>query len=164
MEKLCSVCKTTVDSESASILVMGGFGNPKYICEDCEHDFDDIISGRDYETIKSAMASIGDKLSKNKIDDELVIETLDSIFDTAKERAEKIKDGTYDFSCDEAVDDDEGDDVPEECRESEEDIALDKMESEKIEANAKKMKMLDIAMASVFAALIIGYVIFLILR
>ena len=40
MHKLCSICSVPVDSENASILVMGGFGNPRYVCEECSQDLD----------------------------------------------------------------------------------------------------------------------------
>ena len=140
MQKLCCICNKIVDSDTAPILTVGGYGNAKYLCEECSSDLDTATSARDFNTIKSAMDSIGDKMRKNNIEDELVIATVGELFVGAKKRANAIKDGTYDFSADEAgevVSDDgsstpeegieslEEFDIPEELRETEEDKQLD---------------------------------------
>ena len=130
MTKLCSICKKEINSEDASILAMGGFGNPKYICDDCAEELDKVVRGQDYDEIMSSMAVISDKISRSSIDDQLTVDTVKSLFSEAKDRAEKIKSGDYDFSLD-AIEDDAADDIPEALKETEEDRMLD--EEERIE-------------------------------
>jgi hypothetical protein len=48
----------------------------------------------------------------------------------AANRAKAIKEGSYDFSLDEAAAEEGFDEIPEELRESEEDIELDRIEEE----------------------------------
>ena len=138
MQKLCSICNKMVDSESAAILTMGGYGNPKYICDECANDIDTATTAREFDDIKAAMDSIGEKMAKSNIDDELVIATIGELFIGAKKRAMAIEDGTYDFSAeDEVVDQTEEEpeesteefEIPEELRESDEDKALDAAEA-----------------------------------
>ena len=85
------------------------------------------------------MDSIGEKMGKNNIDDELVIATVGELFIGAKSRAKAIEAGEYDFSDEDAesapeVESEETEqsgeeveefDIPEELRETEEDKALD---------------------------------------
>jgi hypothetical protein len=59
--------------------------------------------------------------------------------DSAK-RAQQIKEGTYDFSLDEAEDPDSFDEIPEELQETEEDKLLDEKEAA---ANAKFDKVMS---------------------
>ncbi len=139
MQKLCSICKKTVDSETASILTVGGYGNAKYLCEDCAAELDCATAAREYDAVKAAMDSIGEKMAKNNIEDELVIATVGELFIGAKRRAKEIKNGTYDFSLDEAPTEstaeeqgtEEEFDIPEELRETEEDKELDAKEKKK---------------------------------
>lgn len=145
MQKLCCICNKIVDSDTAPILTVGGYGNAKYLCEECATDLDTATSARDFDTIKSAMDSIGEKMGKNNIDDELVIATVGELFIGAKERAKAIEAGEYDFSAEDADEatatapteeseeteaeesgeESEEFDIPEELRETEEDKALD---------------------------------------
>ncbi len=131
MEKLCCICKKAVDSETAAILTVGGYGNAKYLCEDCVEDLDNSTTAVEYDAIKSAMDSIGVKMAKNNIDDELVIATVGELFIGAKRRAKAIKAGEYDFSLDAAndtapvSDGEEEYEIPEELKETEEDKSLD---------------------------------------
>ena len=154
MEKNCSICKRLTDSEDSPILVMGGFGNPKYLCPECARDMESVTEGKNYDEIKYAMDKIGEALSRSNCDDGQVIETVKSIFEEAGERAERIKSGEYDFESEEAQDTaeselDEADDVPEELRESEEDRLLDEHE-EKV--NKKIDSILTWVMAVIFIA------------
>ena len=55
------------------------------------------------------------------------------MFSDAKDRAEKIKSGEYDFSLD--IEADDADDIPEELKETEEDKRLD--EEERIETEKR---------------------------
>lgn len=155
MNKLCSVCGRNTESETSSILVMGGYGNPKYLCDECALDFDAATTAADYESIKAAMDKIGAKLADNNTDDETVLYAVNEIFSEAGERAEKIKNGTYDFSEDEK--NEEGDDIPEELLESEEDKALDEKE-------AKANKLFDSIFNWVFAAAIVGVIAYFVIK
>ena len=120
----CCICKRNVDPEYSPILTVGGFGNPRYLCEECAALLDTVMQGDDVVQIKSAMSGIAELVTKSSVDDEVTLQTLDSILSEAKERADMIERGEYDASehVDEGVVDD---DVPEELRESEEDKALD---------------------------------------
>ncbi len=160
MEKLCSICKKTVDSETAPVLTVGGYGNAKYICEDCAALLDTATTAREFDAVKSAMDSIGEKMAKNNIEDELVIATVGELFIEAKRRAQAIKDGTYDFSLDEAPvaaeqgsDEEEAPieefDIPEELRETDEDKELDA-------ADEKKSAFFDKIFNWISLALIVG--------
>ncbi len=160
MEKLCSICKKTVDSETAPVLTVGGYGNAKYICEDCAALLDTATTAREFDAVKSAMDSIGEKMAKNNIEDELVIATVGELFIEAKRRAKAIKDGTYDFSLDEApVAAEQGSDeeetpveefdIPEELRETDEDKELDA-------ADEKKSAFFDKIFNWISLALIVG--------
>ena len=140
MQKLCCICNKIVDSDTAAILTVGGYGNAKYICDECSTELDTATTARDFDAIKSAMDSIGEKMSKSNVDDELVIATVGELFIGAKRRAKAIKAGEYDFSAeesDEVVSDYESStpeegaesaeefDIPDELRETEEDKELD---------------------------------------
>jgi hypothetical protein len=144
MQKLCCICKKTVDSETSPILTVGGYGNAKYLCDECAADLDTATTARDFDVIKSAMDSIGEKMGKNNIDDDLVIATVGELFIGAKKRAKAIAAGEYDFSsededsdtvtADEQTDSSEDGeekeefDIPEELRETDEDKELDAKE------------------------------------
>lgn len=131
MEKLCSVCNKKVDSETAAILTIGGYGNPKYICEECDGDFAEATGAKDLEAIKSAMDRIGKKMSLADPNDKLVLKTVEDIMTEASSRAKKIQEGTYDFSAEEKDSSKEEQEIPEELRETEEDKELDRKEAER---------------------------------
>ena len=128
--KNCSICKRTVDAENAPILAMGGFGNPRFLCDECASDVESALYGRDAEKIEESMQSLSKKLAASSNDDGLTIETVSDIFAKAGERAKAIKNGAYDFSEDESEEDEGFDDIPEELQESEEDIELDRKDAE----------------------------------
>ena len=149
--KICSLCSNLTD-EGSAILVMGGYGHPRLICEECEKEIDQLSLGRDYEKIREAMNTIGKKLTVKEPED-LVLETVNGILKDAADRAEKINKGEYDFSLDENVEETGEDDIPEELLETEEDKALD----ERDEKRQKKFdKIFNIVALAVFAG-VIGY-------
>ena len=154
MNKLCSICGRNTESETSSILVMGGYGNPKFLCDECAEDFDAATTATDYDTIKAAMDKIGAKLAENNTEDTTVLRAVDGIFTDAGARAEKIKDGTYDFSEDEKVDEDV--EIPEELLESEEDKALDAREAK---VNKKIDSIFNWVFAAVFVAVLAYFII-----
>ena len=129
MEKSCVICDRITDSDTSAILTIGGFGNPKYICSDCEADIDTATHSTDTKLIYAAMERVAKSLSDSNSDDELVIETVSEIFDKAKARAEMIKTGTYDFSLD-SITEEDGFELTEEYAETEEDKELTRKEEE----------------------------------
>jgi hypothetical protein len=131
MEKLCSVCNKKVDSETAAILTIGGYGNPKYICEECDGDFAEATGAKDIEAIKAAMDRISKKMTAIDQTDGLVLGAVGDIMEEASERAKKIQEGTYDFSAEKTEDLDGEQEIPEELRETEEDKELDRKEAER---------------------------------
>ena len=104
---------------------------------------------------------LGEHLSRIGCEDNAVINTMEDMTKRATARAEAIREGTYDFSEDEA---DEGEEelveIPEELQETEEDRALD----EKEKAAEKKMdKILNIAWA-VFLAIFGAAAVYMLIR
>lgn len=151
--KLCSICKREVNAESAPILTMGGFGNPKYLCDDCAEQMDAVTCAREPENIEQAMKCLSARISDSQTDDEVVIGTVAQIFSEAGERAKLIREGKYDFSAEtEQVEDD----IPEELLETEEDKALDEKE-------AREQKKIDSILNWVTAFLFAGAAIFMII-
>ena len=128
-EKICSVCRTGIDGEDAAVLVLGGFGTPRYLCDCCASDFDAASTEREISEIDGAIDRISKKMTSARVDDGLVLETVEELMRAARERREKIRAGEYDFSEDETPDAEE--EIPEELRETEEDIENGKKEAEK---------------------------------
>ena len=147
----CSLCNVTLTAEEPAILTVGAYGIPRYLCDDCAQDLDDMTSARDLDRIAAAFDKVGAALASNPHSDGAVNRTMTALMKNAKERAERIKDGTYDFAEDNA-DDDVPDDIPEELRESEEDAMLDKRDEEA----AKKIdKVTNVIFALVLAAFLV---------
>ena len=94
----CTICKAAVDPENAAILSVGGFGTPRYMCPECEADFEEMTLSRDVEAINLAISRIGKKLSDAGNDDKVTLQTVEEVMKSSAERKEKIKEGTYDFS------------------------------------------------------------------
>ena len=156
--KSCSICRKEVDPENANILTVIGFGTPRYLCDECDEDFDIATRSRDVDAIRFAMDSISRKLAETDTDDAHLIETVHEILDDACERAEMIESGVYDFSSDEELEADE--EIPEELMESEEDKELDKIEAEK---NKKYDKITNIVSLVVLGAAL-AFVIYQVLK
>lgn len=129
MEKLCAVCKKKVDSETAAILTLGGYANAKYLCEECDADMEIATRSRECSEISGAMDRITKKMSAAEIDDKLSLKTVSDLLAEAKDRAEQISRGEYDFAKEEE-DDAAVEEVPEELRETEEDKIRDEEERE----------------------------------
>ena len=142
----CSICKAAVDAENAPILAMGGFGNPRYLCEECQGDFDELTLSKDTEAIRLAGERIGKKMAASGVDDKLTLKTVEEVMRTAGERKEQIEKGIYDFSEEEAEQNCD-DTVPEELLESEE-------ESEEDIKRAQKYAKIDMVSNWICIALI----------
>lgn len=160
--RLCSICSKGVNAENAPILAMGGFGNPKYLCEECAQDIDTAIGAREAEKIEEAMSRISKKLASTGAENELVVETVKEIFTEAGERARKIREGSFDFSAEETEDSEETDyEIPEDMLESEEDKVLDALDAEK----AKKLdKIFNWITVGIIAATAIFVLVYMLLK
>ena len=143
--------------EDAPILAMSGYGTPRYVCDGCDADLTDATGAREIYDIKSAMDRISKKMTKNNLDDKVVLKTVDERMTAARERAERIRAGEYDFSEEDAAKEaDEAEEIPEELRETEEDRELDRREAEQ---NKKLEKITNICCGTFFVAFI-GYCIY----
>lgn len=151
-EKTCSVCRVGNCCEDSAILTLGGFGTPRYICDDCASDFDAAISERGVCEIDAAIERISKKMTSARIDDGLVLKTVEELMCSARERREKIRVGEYDFSADAEQTADE--EIPEELRESEEDAELERKEAEK---NKKYDKITNIICSVLGAAALVFF-------
>lgn len=141
---------------------MGGFGNPKYLCEECAQDIDTAIGAREPEKIEEAMSRISKKLASTGAENELVVETVKEIFTEAGERARKIREGSFDFSAEDTADSEETDyEIPEDMLESEEDKVLDALDAEK----AKKLdKIFNWITVGIIAATAIFVLVYMLLK
>lgn len=131
----CCICFSKIDSENPPILTIGRLGNPRCLCPNCEKLFDTVTLGKSYEDITDACRQIGEIMTRCNADDETVLAEVNSIISSAMERAEAINDGTYDFSLDEELvestnAEEKKEELPEELRESAEDIELDKKDAQ----------------------------------
>lgn len=128
----CCLCNKMIESEDAPLLSISAAGNHRYLCDDCAKLLDSATLGRDPDEIQSAMEEIG-KIMANGEPDGLTYSTINKIIVDAAVRGKLIKEGVYDFSKDEEVsDEEEFDDIPEQLRETEEDIKKDELEAEKL--------------------------------
>jgi hypothetical protein len=138
--KNCSICKAPIEDENPSILTMGGYGNPRYVCGCCDEEMERMLYSRETSEIQTAMKILGDHLARIGCEDNAVINTMEEMFARATARAEAIREGSYDFAEDEAVEDsEEMVEIPEELRESEEDRILDEKEEEQAKKFDKVM-------------------------
>ena len=152
----CTMCRSTFDSKDASILTMSGFGNARYICPECARLLDTATLDRDYENIKSAMDTLSERMEID-VTDTSAVDAITEILGDAAERAEMIKNSTYDFSLDGEGGGESFDEIPEELLESEEDKALDEKE-------AKRNKILDKITSWVCGAVLAGSLLYVIIR
>lgn len=132
---------------------MGAYGTPKYLCEECAELIETITMGKEYDEITAAMQTLTDAMSKSNVDDRVTVETVTSMFEECAKRAQKIKEGTYDFALDDV--EDGFDEIPEELQETEEDRILDEKEKAANEKFDKLMNKLWIVVGAVAAVTII---------
>ena len=126
----CCICDTPIAREDAPVLTIGGFGNPKWLCDSCEQLLDTVTLGREYSEIAAGLDELGRRMGECG-PDKLTLDTVNGIVSAAAERAKEIKSGGYDFSLDEKNEDSELDELPSELAESEEDRELDRRDEEK---------------------------------
>lgn len=152
MKRNCCTCHLRIDDENAPVLTMGAYGTPKCLCEKCAELVDKVVYGKTYEEVTSAMEEITARMSESNVDDKVTLSTMTELLANSAERAQKIKDGTYDFSLDEEQEsDDSFDEIPEELQETEEDKLLDQKEEEAMKKFDKVLNVLWI-LTGIFAA------------
>ena len=156
MKRNCSICLKRVEGDDAPVLAMGGYGNPKVLCDECAELIDKMTLSRDYDEITAAINGVAERMSAANIDDRVTVATMTEMFESSAKRAQSIKEGTYDFALDEVESDEGFDEIPEELQETEEDRLLDEKEAE---ANAKLDKFLNWAWVGVAIALV-GFIIY----
>lgn len=150
MDSRCCICNCEVNSEDAAILAMSGYGSPRYICDGCDGELSLATGARELSDITEAMDRVSKKMTVNNVGDPLVLKSVEEIMTEARERAEKIKSGSYDFSEEEQANrSTEAEEVPEELLETEEDRELDRKEAEK---NKKLDKITNIVCITVLVA------------
>ena len=154
--KKCCICNTVIEREDAPILAMGAVGNPKLLCDKCAELLDIATMGREYEKIEAAMDEIGRKMGDSS-PDHTTYNIVSGLMAESAGRAKAIKLGNYNFSLEEQLreekENEEGefDEIPDELRESEEDIAKDKEDEEK----AKKFdKVYNVILACVIVVFV----------
>ena len=130
MSCTCNICLTEVDAQIAPLLTLGGYGNPRYLCDDCAELMETVTRGTEYSEIDAAMDELGRRMEKANTDDTLVLNTVTTIFKKSADRAESIKEGSYDFALDDMSDDEAPEEIPPELQETEEDKLLDEQEKE----------------------------------
>ncbi len=127
----CAICFSQVDAENAAILTMSGYGNPRYLCPDCEHDIDLATSSESYEEAAAAMERLSNKVTRSNPDKQTV-ETVTHLLADAAVRARSIADGTYDPEAEKGDVEESFDEIPEDMLETEEDIAAEERDAEKL--------------------------------
>lgn len=139
----CSLCGAPVESEEPAILTVSGYGNPRYLCGECEAEYDVLLNSIDRDELNSAVEVIYGHVNRRGIDDEAVLNTTEEIIEKAKARMESVKLGTYN------PDESDGDieEIPEELIMTEEEI---KEEEEENKKNEKLEKILNIITYSGF--------------
>ena len=162
-KRTCCLCNNTIENEErAPILTLGNSGWPRLVCPDCEGRISAATYGKTFDEINEACRVLGDGMIAMRVEDTAVIETVTEIIKTSMERAEQIKNGTYDFSLDEVdapeeKSEDASFDIPDELRELDEDRALDEKE-------AKASKIIDTVTSWVAGAILVAAVVFFLIR
>ena len=147
----CSICAKEITNEQAPILTMGGYGIPRYICDECSAQIDTATESENPDDIAEAVESLAKKL-KSFDHDGATTNTLTEILYSSAKRCKEIREGTYVKSEEDTQDEPEAEllDIPEEMKESEEDKLLDEKEEKK---NKKLEKILNWVSAIIFGAI-----------
>ncbi|MBR2650946.1 MAG: hypothetical protein IKD45_04730 [Clostridia bacterium] len=154
----CCICHSEIDTDTAPILYMGATGVPRCVCEECDRDIEGMTKGRECDKISDACRSLAARLDAAECEDERTVLLISGMMKAAKERAEKIEAGEWDFEAEEkqAAAEDEFD-ITEDLMETEEDRALDAHD-------AKVNKIFDTVSTWVMGLAIVGAVVFFILK
>ena len=162
--KKCCICDRAIEHEDAPVLVMSISGHPKLLCDDCAKSLDEITLGRDYDSIVAEIDKIGKKMSELDPDGTTYV-TMNNIIASAVVRAKLIKEGSYDFSQDEATDEDGFDEIPEDLQETEEDREKDRRDEERMKKFDKIFNIVALAAVGVTVGILLWrFVLSLILK
>lgn len=155
-DERCSLCLEAVDSENADILTMGGYGTPKYLCPECAKKIEDVMHGRDYDSIISSLEELNASVLKSNIDNRAVLEAISTILAKGAVRAKAIKEGKLDFDAELAAHDTEEEfEITEDLEELPEDKELDEKE-------AQQQKKLDKITSIICGVILLGTLAYLI--
>ena len=55
----CALCAKMPDADEPTILALGRYGKPRYVCEECEREIDTATLSRDYTEAATAIESLG---------------------------------------------------------------------------------------------------------
>ena len=158
----CSICKNPINEQNAPIIAMGGLGNPRCICEECAAKLEVMSSSMDATEIKSAVSEVAELMSNNDSEDPIAHNAVKALLVEATVRAKSIEEGTFDELFEENnSSSEELDEIPEELLETEEDRLLDKQDEIK---NQKLDKIFNWIALGIFAAAVVGMVLFFVLR
>ena len=183
---ICSICLKKIDSENAPILTISGYGKPRYLCPHCEELVSVICESGDRKKVSEAIEKIGASLTVASVEDRPVFSALNEMIEDAKARLENpevtdkegeearsaeepcevtcedvaedvIEEGAFAPTAGEAESEDDGFDIPEELRESEDDRKKD-------EADKKRGKIFDTVIGWAAAAILIGAIVFFVVK
>ena len=153
----CCICHKEIDTESAPILYMGAPGVPRCVCDECDKHVEAMTKGKEPEAIMDACRSLAKRLEDADNEDERTILLVGGMLKSAKDRAEKIEAGEWDFEAEENREASEEFDITEDLMETEEDRALD-------ERDEKIGKIIDTVTTWVMGLAIVGAVVFFLLK
>lgn len=156
----CVLCNLSFDADEPTVLTVGAYGNAKYVCDDCVKLLDRATRGETPEQIQAAIVTIVDLISASDVDKQ-TFDTVNSLLASAKERLEKIKDGSYDFSLDDETEtyEESFDEIPPELQELESDKELDRIEEEKYAKVDKVLNVVTVVLAVLAGAFLIWRVV-----
>lgn len=155
MAKNCCICKREIELEDAPIIAIGAYGSPKCICEECEKTIETATHSADADEATEAIRKLGETLTLGNTGDPQVIETVNGIISEAAERADAIRDGSYDFANDAEAEPEF--ELSEDLLESEEDRALDEKE-------ARTNKIIDTVTGWICGVILVAAVVFFIIK
>ncbi len=156
----CSLCKKAQDDADAAVLTVSAVGNKRYICKECEEVLTLALKSREVDEIADAMAKLGEIMTESDVEDGLVIEQMNALLDAARERAEQIRAGEYDFSLDE---EEMPEELPELLAQTEPEPELSDEERARLEKRERVMKIVDKVCSWLSIALVAGVVIYFII-
>ena len=145
----CALCGSEITNENAPVLTMGGYGVPRYLCDNCAEQIEVATTEENVDAIAAAVKALGSKLASYD-HDSATTAAMTEILDSAMNRGKAIKEGTYDFSLDNRSESEGLEDIPEELLETEEDRRLDEEEEKKY---TKFNKIFNWVAIATFAAL-----------
>ena len=150
----CSVCGAPAEAEEPAILTVSGYGNPRYLCQRCEENYNVLINSIDRDELNAAVEEIYGEINRRGVDDEAVLNTTSEIIETAKERMESVKAGTYNPEQKH-----EEEEIPEELFMTEEEIAAEEEENKRSEKFDKILNRVTNVAFIAAAALLLYFII-----